>query len=258
MSNDGFSVSVLASGSKGNSLLVQAGDTNVLVDVGISYKKIDKALGNLGLKAQDLSAVFITHEHTDHISGLLNFNKVARVPIFAREKTWYAVPFLREIDRSCCRLLGKNDMIIGALTVRSFSVCHDAAEPVGFNFFYNEQKCTLLTDLGFADSNIKNACRDSDVIVLEANHDLDMLNCGRYPRFLKDRIRGSRGHLSNNDAGFLLGDIAGKKKMKAYLVHLSEENNNPNLAFNTVNDILAAKGLEDSVEIVVPFWQAQV
>ena len=242
-----FKVHVLASGSKGNSILVQAGNTSLLIDAGISSRQIAGKLGQLGVRPDDLSGVFITHEHRDHINGLPVFAKRAQVPIFTREKTWLAMDCIRQIEKSFCRLLPLTEMSIGDIVVKPFFISHDAAEPIGFSFFYKQQKCSLATDLGFVSADVKKALADSDVIILEANHDPKMLNEGRYPRFLKERIRSKHGHLSNIDAGMLLAEIVESKETEVFLAHLSQENNRPTLAYKTVSDILANESKLDKV-----------
>lgn len=249
MLNKHFKVHTLASGSKGNCILLQAGSTSILIDAGISSRQIVGKLGQLGVKPHELSGVFITHEHKDHINGLPVFAKRAQVPIFTREKTWLAMDCIKQIERSFCRLLPLTQMTIGDIIVKPFFISHDAAEPVGFSFFYKKEKCSLATDLGFVSDDVKKVVADSDVLILEANHDLKMLNEGSYPRFLKERIKGKQGHLSNLDAGNLLAQIVDKKLTDVFLAHLSQENNRPTLAKKTVNDILANENKLDKVNL---------
>ncbi len=238
-----FNVHILASGSKGNSLLLRAGNTSILIDAGISARRITAGLAKAGVRPEQLSAILVTHEHNDHVSGLPVFSRRACAPIFTREKTWLSMEGFRSIERSYCRLLPEGDIKIGDITVRPFSVPHDAADPVGFEFFFRESKCSLATDLGFAGSRVKEALSGSGLIILEANHDAKMLSEGGYPRFLQERIRGSRGHLSNMDAGMLLADVVDQPEVEVFLVHLSQENNRPALAEEAVSGFLAKKGL---------------
>lgn len=249
MSN--FKIHILASGSKGNATLIQAGATSFLIDAGISARKIKNGLAKIGLKASELDGIFITHEHTDHINGLPVFARQAGVPVFANEETWFASGCLSRIESRLRRMLPDSMFTVGEISLQTFSIPHDAAAPVGFNFFYKDQKCTLATDLGHADSKIKAALAGSDAIVLEANHDVKLLAQGRYPYYLKQRISGRHGHLSNKDAGELLCDIVGTKPTQIFLAHLSQENNCPSVARNTVADILAQKGLLPKTDIYV-------
>ena len=251
MMANSFQVHVLASGSKGNAVLVRAGKTSILVDAGISSKRLVAGLAKAGVKPGELTGIFVTHEHKDHVAGLPVFSRRAAVPIFAREKTWLAMDCRRLIERSVCRLLPETELRIGDIQLRPFFVSHDAAEPVGFEFFYRDKKCVLATDLGFVDSNVKQALAGSEVVLVESNHDVQLLRDGNYPRFLKERIRGSRGHLSNADTAALLADIVGSDYTEVFLLHLSQENNRPQLAQETVRDLLQARGVWSRVSLQV-------
>ena len=251
MSNDFFRVHVLASGSKGNAVLIGAGRTNILIDAGISARRLNRELGGLGLAARDLAGIFITHEHIDHVRGLSAFVEKSQVQVFAKEETWLALANLHKVRADCRRLLPMRESAVGDLCVRPFAVSHDAAAPVGFNIFYKSRKCSLATDLGFAGGEVKTAVAGSDVFIIEANHDEKMLSGGSYPPALKKRIGGGRGHLSNAQAGQLLAEVCGGKKTEVFLAHLSQENNRPELAQKTVADILAARGAAGSISIRV-------
>lgn len=235
-----FEVAVLASGSKGNATVIKAGNKAFLVDAGISCRRITNALQEYGLHPYDLSGVLITHEHKDHISGLPVLSKKYKLPIFANEKTWQAMELRNEIERSCHRLL-PGTISFGDMKVSSFAISHDAASPVGYSFQYKEEKCTYLTDSGFVNEEIKLATLNSDVIILEANHDEEMLKKGPYPKMLKERILGTRGHLSNTAAGWFLANME-KMPQEVFLAHLSQENNKPELALSTVERILSDAG----------------
>ncbi|MDR3349424.1 MAG: MBL fold metallo-hydrolase [Acidaminococcales bacterium] len=242
MMGDSFRVHVLASGSKGNAVLVGAGRTTIMIDAGISARRLERELGGLGLGARDLAGIFITHEHTDHVKGLPAFAEKSQVQVFAREETWLALEGLRKIPPGCRRLLPMRETAVGDLCVRPFAVSHDAAAPVGFNIFYRSRKCSLATDLGFAGEEVKAALSGSDVFIVEANHDEKMLAGGSYPPAMKKRIGGGKGHLSNTQAGRLLAEVCGGKTTQVFLAHLSRENNRPELAQKTVADILAGRG----------------
>lgn len=247
----GFKVHMIASGSKGNATLLQTGRTCLLIDAGISAKRITAGLKRAGLTPDDLSGVFITHEHSDHINGLPVFSKQSQVSIYANENTWMTAGKLSLVDKRFRRVLPEEGLTIGDITVKSFRLSHDAASPVGFNFFAKGYKCSVATDLGCPTAEVKKALYGSDTIILEANHDLDMLDNGSYPWHLKRRVRGSRGHLSNMDAGFMLSEVMTAKRTQVYLAHLSEENNTPDIARKTVEDILSDKGMLKSADIYV-------
>lgn len=227
-----FKVAVLASGSKGNATIISAGDQTFLIDAGISCKQIVQRMDKAGFKPEDLCGVLLTHEHIDHVAGLPVFNRKYKLPIFANEATWRNFSKRHELDRTSCRLLPRQ-MVSGGMKVTSFAVPHDAAATVGYVFEYADTRCVYLTDVGFITDEVKQATDVSDVMILEANHDIDMLKNGVYPYQLKQRILGTRGHLSNVAAGWLLKQVAHRPK-EVFLAHLSQENNLPSLAYKTV------------------------
>lgn len=248
MSN--FKVHSLASGSTGNATLVQMNDTNILVDAGISCRKITESLKSLDLTPSNLHAIVITHEHTDHVKGLRVWSKKNKTPIFAPENTWMNIQERKEIDRVCCRILPKT-LTIGDITIMPFNISHDAVEPMGFSFYCDQHKCSVVTDIGVISSEVEAALADSDILMLEANHDIDMLKTGSYPFVLKKRILSNQGHLSNWECAKLINRLIEKKSMKIILAHLSEENNLPSLARKTVQDFLTNNDKNDYAEIKI-------
>lgn len=245
-----FRIHALASGSKGNCLLVEAGATKVLVDLGISHRRLCQKLNALDLSLKDISALFITHEHKDHVSGLPTFMKTCDINVFAKENTWRNMPNWRDLRKNYCQKL-RGSVVLGSLRVDPFAISHDAAEPVGFNMYTDNAKCSILTDVGFPGAAVRECIRNADYLVLEANHDLQMLQNGSYPAFLKQRIRSNKGHLSNEDAAWLLNNIAEAKSMKVILAHLSGENNTPEIALNTVRGILKLNNKLDKIKLQV-------
>lgn len=235
-------VHVLASGSTGNSVFLQCGDTRVLIDAGISTRRIKKELESVGHDIAALDAVLITHEHRDHIAGLTTMAKKYRIPMYARPAAWQAMSIRHTLPDDCCHDLG-DKLQLGQVAIEPFPIPHDAADPVGFTLRYGERKCTLATDLGFVTDTVKKALAMSDIMILEANHDVDMLQSGSYPWMLKKRILSNRGHLSNHDSGWTLARLAKPKGSQVFLAHLSQENNCPDLAQRTVCDILSEQGL---------------
>ena len=244
-----FKVTVLASGSKGNSTLIDCGEQKFLVDVGISCKQITDRLKQVSILPEQLGGVLITHEHSDHIKGLPVFTRKYGLPIFANEKTWQNIRYKNELNRSNCRLLPKL-LISGNLKITPFSIPHDAAAPVGYIFETCHSKCTYLTDVGFITDEIRSNVENTDVIVLESNHDEDMVRQGIYPQALKQRILGTKGHLSNISAAWLLAKMS-KLPKEIFLAHLSQENNLPSLALKTVKTVLAAQELGENSKIYV-------
>ncbi len=252
-----FEVHVLASGSKGNAIYIRAGETSLLIDAGISARRITNGLAEIGVKPADVSGVLLTHEHSDHVSGLPVFCRKYGLPVFAKEATWYGLSCRREIAPACCRVLSSG-LNLGELSVEPFSIPHDAADPVGFMLRHGDDKCTVATDVGFVTDTVRAALEGSDVVVLEANHDVNMLKNGSYPRVLQQRILSNRGHLSNADAGWTLAKLPAKPQMDIFLAHLSHENNTPSLAYSTVRDILAAAGRLPDVRLFVTSQERRV
>lgn len=243
-------VHVLASGSTGNATLLKFDHTNILVDAGISARRIQRAMADTGTDVQELDGVLITHEHRDHISGLPTLMKKYHLPVYARPDTWGAMYCRKLLPEENCNIL-EDSFDIGRIKVEPFSISHDASDPVGFNLFQRDIKCSVATDLGFATETVRKALNLSDIMVLEANHDLDMLQKGSYPWYLKRRIMSNRGHLSNNDAGWLLARLSRKNRMGVMLAHLSQENNRPEIAEQTVSGILQEQGCRLGTEVVL-------
>ena len=241
-------VHVLASGSTGNAIFLDFKHTKILVDAGISTRRINNSLAELGTSIEALDGVFITHEHRDHVSGLATMTKKYNVPVYASMNTWSAMYCRELIPAQCCKMLTES-LDIGQIKVEPFSISHDAADPVGFRFFHGSRKCSVVTDLGFVTETVKNAIALSDILVLESNHDIEMLEKGPYPWNLKRRIMGNRGHLSNFDAGWTLARLERKPTMQVFLAHMSQKNNDPELAMHTVSTILTQQGCALDSEI---------
>jgi len=233
----GISVSVLASGSRGNCAVVQTERTRILVDAGISCRETFKRLKGLGEDPHALSAIVITHEHSDHVYGLATLAKRLKVPIFMTGATNYAwAKRLRDEcgDRSNFQRLevfaaGKSFQI-GDIAVAPFTIPHDAADPVGFTFRAEGCKIGFATDLGYLPASVRDHLQGCDVLIVESNHDLEQLRNGPYPWSVKQRVLSRVGHLSNDAlADFFRSDYDGKA---AYIVlaHLSEQNNIPEIA----------------------------
>lgn len=234
-------IHVLASGSTGNATYIEMEDTKLLVDAGISARRIKQSLDKLGAKVEELDGILITHEHRDHVSGLTTLLKKYRLPAYARPDTWQAMYCRAALPAECCRIL-PDSLDVGKIKVEPFAISHDAADPVGFCLYAGSSKVSVATDLGFVTPTVKEALSLSDVVVLEANHDVDMLRNGSYPWSLKKRILSNRGHLANTDAGWTLARLTRKAHTHVFLAHLSQENNRPELAENTVAGIITTQG----------------
>lgn len=234
-----FQVAMLASGSKGNATVIITPEHYFLVDMGLSCRELVNRLKTVHIKPEQLTAIFITHEHIDHVKGLATFSKKYSVPIYASEKTWRAILWKNtSILRNVCHIIATN-VSYNNIKVSSFAIPHDAADPHGYIFedTVTGCKCCYLTDTGFVTDTVRSAVEASEVLVLEANHDTEMLKNGKYPLVLKQRILSTRGHLSNESAGLLLASMKSLPET-VYLAHLSEENNKPQLALETVQQVL--------------------
>ena len=240
-----LSFTILASGSTGNAAVVAANEAAVLVDAGLSLRKIEALMAERNLSGADIDAVLITHEHTDHIRGLGAFVRKYKVPVYANEKTLGALrKELSDLDASLRRVLPTGGVLeIADLRVESYAVSHDAAEPVGYCFFAGGTKLAMATDLGYVSDKVIRRLENADVLVLEANHDVEMLRMGRYPWNVKRRILGDTGHLSNDAAGEALLRLLSGGTRRVYLAHLSLEHNLMDLAKLTVNRILEENGV---------------
>ena len=228
----------IASGSSGNCIYAGTGETHVLVDAGISGKRIESGLNALDLTGRDLDAILVTHEHSDHIQGLGVLARRYHVPLYMTGGTSDALQrngALGNIPEGLiCEICEDVPFEIGDLTVLPFSIPHDAAQPVGYRIGNGSRAVGIATDLGKYTEYIIDHLQDLDAVLLESNHDVNMLQVGRYPYLLKQRILGDRGHLSNDDAGRLLCALLHDNIQAVLLGHLSKENNYEKLAYETV------------------------
>lgn len=228
----------ITSGSSGNCIYVGSGATHLLVDVGISGKRTEQGLNSLGITAKDLDGILITHEHADHISGLGVIARKYGIPIYATPGTIDAIvncSSVGKIDTSLfCEVEADKKLNIKDLTVNPMRISHDAAQPVAYRISYGNKKVGICTDLGVYNDYTVECLKGMDALLIEANHDVKMLQVGPYPYYLKQRILGDRGHLSNENSGRLLSRILHDKLQHIILGHLSKENNLPELAYEAV------------------------
>ncbi len=228
----------IASGSSGNCIYVGSETTHLLVDVGISGKRTEAGLNHLGLKVSELDGILITHEHADHINGLGVIARKYGVPIYATKGTIEAIltsGCAGKIEESLFHEV-REDVKLGIkdLTINPMRISHDAAQPVAYRIAYGNRKVGICTDLGVYNEYTVECLKGMDALLLEANHDVKMLQVGPYPYYLKQRILGERGHLSNENSGRLLCRILHDKLENIILGHLSKENNLPELAYEAV------------------------
>ena len=248
-----FRVCSLFSGSSGNSTYIGTEKTHILVDAGMPGRNIVAGLKEIGIDGRDLKGILITHEHSDHIKSAGTLSRKFNLPIYANEGTWEAMESkIGDVAPNNRRIFYNNmDFYIEDINVQPYEIPHDAADPVGFSLYYQNKKVSITTDLGHTNSNIIKTVMDSDLVILEANHDLDMLKAGPYPMYLKKRILGKKGHLSNEDSGKTLLELIKGRVTHVLLAHLSKQNNYPQLAYQTVVDILESNGVRVGQDILV-------
>ena len=233
----------IASGSNGNCIFISYGDTHVLIDAGISGKRIEAGLNSIQATCADIDALLITHEHSDHVQGAGILSRRYDLPVFATEGTWRAMEKSKSIGEVAPKnkryVYREENLYLNDICIHPFSIPHDAADPVGFSVHGRDCKVVVATDIGHITEDVQRNIQEADLILLESNHDVDMLKNGRYSYPLKKRILGDYGHLSNVTAGELLMQAISKRLKHVILGHLSEENNRPILAYETVANILS-------------------
>lgn len=235
-------VCTLASSSKGNACVVSCKGSMILVDAGLSLKQLTQRISELGSSVGKLEAVLVTHEHADHIKGLPMLASKFSMPIFASRGTSLALRRqFPKLEGRITPFFAGDVFNVGEFRVESFPTSHDSAESVGYVFRTANAKITIATDMGCTNEDAERAVEGADLLLLEANHDVEMLWMGPYPLSLKRRILGKRGHLSNDDSARLALHAAKGGTRRIVLIHLSEENNTPELALETVGTALREK-----------------
>lgn len=228
----------IASSSEGNCIYAGSGEHHFLIDIGISRVRVVEGLASIGVKPEQIDGIFITHEHSDHVKGLAVWMKKNPVPVFATSETFCAIFRSKNapwIPEEYLRAVEPDQQVqVGDTLVVPFSISHDAANPVGYHMTDAEGKIAVATDLGeYTDYTVEHL-KGTNVLLLESNHDINMVEVGKYPYNLKRRILGARGHLSNDNAGRLITEIYHPGLRKVLLGHLSKENNFDELAYQTV------------------------
>ena len=230
----------LSSGSSGNCIYVGTESTGLLVDCGVSGKEILENLKNIGVCTSTIKGILVTHEHSDHTKGIGVISRKLNVPIYANAKTWAGIG--DSIGKISAENIRHFDTGVGfelnELEVKSYSIPHDASDPVGYSFRLGSRKVCIATDLGYFSDEVRENTKGADMVLLEANHDIEMVKVSSYPYFLKRRILSDVGHLSNEAAGLAVLELLNSGVRKVLLGHLSKENNFPELAYQTVKNIL--------------------
>lgn len=243
-------VHTLASGSSGNALLLSHGATRLLVDAGISCRRVTAALAELGLGPADLNAIFITHTHSDHISGMQTLLKRTCCPVFATARTGRGLAYrMAGIEERFQEIILCQPFQISAISVTAFPTSHDAPGSCGYRFDTPEGGVGVLTDTGYVTQEASDILPGVDLAVLEANHDVEMLLSGPYPYYLKERILGDEGHLSNESSARFAVTLAEAGASEIVLAHLSQENNSPATAQTAVETALSAAGLSPLLSV---------
>lgn len=238
--SDNLNISVLASSSSGNVTYIETPEHHVLVDAGMSGKKIKESLESIGKDINTIDSLFVTHEHSDHIKGVGVLARRYGLNVYANEKTWQAMlPKIGKVPDDQINIFEHNKvMSLDDLDVESFAVSHDAADPQFYKFHHNGKDFVILTDTGYVSDRVEQTIKNADGYLFECNHDIEMLRNGMYPWPLKQRILGEKGHLSNDDGAHALMSVLGNNTKQIYLGHLSPENNTKTVAHQAVEKIM--------------------
>ena len=233
--------SVLASGSTGNAIYVATEQQRILLDAGLTGKAMEALLKKIECSPNEIDAILVSHEHSDHIKAVGILARKFNIPVYANEKTWQAMDSLVgkiDTDLKFTFNVGETKSF-GNIEIESFGVSHDAVEPMFYVFHHQGRKLSVMTDTGYVSDRMKGTIKHSDVFIFESNHDTNMLRMGKYPWSVKRRILSDVGHVSNEDAAIALAEVIGDKHTRVYLAHLSKDNNMKDLARLTVEQTLA-------------------
>ena len=243
----------LCSGSSGNASFLEAGGLRVLIDAGMTGKRITELLHGIDIQAHTIDAILVTHEHSDHIAGVGVLSRKYGIPVYADAECFERMlPMIGGLPASNMRVFEPDrEFYIKTLRVLPFSIPHDCVRPVGYALSAGGRKVCVMTDVGHVSARMLDAAADSDLLLIEANHDVDMLRAGSYPYPLKQRILGGSGHLSNEDCGLALAKLYERNVRSAILGHLSNENNTPELAMVTVRTVLEEAGIPEDWFVTV-------
>lgn len=249
----------LFSSSSGNSMYIGCGEDAILVDIGVSAKRTEIALNGIGVAPDSIKAVFVTHEHSDHVNGVRVFAKKHHAKVYGSEGTLKALLNANKLDGVECEVLPENGMDLNSLYVKSFRTSHDASESCGYVIDTPDgRKIAVCTDLGFVSEEVEKAVLGCDLVLLESNHDIRMLENGPYPYPLKQRIKSNKGHLSNESSSVFAKKLIESGTTRLILGHLSKENNFPELAYQTTLAALNEAGAKEDSDFILkvarPEW----
>ncbi|MGO4928066.1 MBL fold metallo-hydrolase [Fundicoccus sp. Sow4_D5] len=237
---DQLSFSILASGSSGNCTYIETSGQKIIVDAGLSGKKVQGLLAQIDRKMDDIDAIFVTHEHSDHVQGVGILSRKFNLPVYANKETWLAmdknIGIVKEENR---RYVQPDEMLsLGDLDIMTYSVSHDAISPQFYAFQKGKKQFVMLTDTGYVSQKLRSLLVNANAYLIESNHEIEMLRYGKYPWSLKQRILSDKGHLSNEDGALAMIDLIGENTSDVYLGHLSRDNNTKQLAMHAMEDIL--------------------
>ncbi len=243
----------LASGSKGNCTLVETDKLKILIDAGLCLRELENRLRLAGVNPQDINAIFISHEHSDHIKGVASFSKKYGTKIIANINEWHILEQkLLGVNDKNKIYFENNNFKIADLEVDAFSLSHDSNSCYGYSFTNDGNKMSIATDLGFCPKSVIDNLKGSRLLILEANHDVGTLNNNpNYPMYLKKRILSNKGHLNNTASSEVIKQLVGCGLEQVVLAHLSEENNSPSLAFNSVKQELSKSGIIEGTHLFI-------
>lgn len=228
-------LAVLGSGSAGNCSYIEIGGKKILVDVGYSVKKIREKLKTINQELEDIDAIFITHDHSDHMKSVGVISRRLDIPIYIHKNSLLQMQRKQDnINTDNIILLNDRKIYLDNVLIENFDVMHDSAHNLGYTFNYENEKLSYVTDIGKITNIVKKACMDSDFIAFESNYDIDMLLQGTYSWSLKNRVKSNVGHISNDESSNFLSSISNNRLREIFLLHLSGENNTEDLAYNTL------------------------
>lgn len=237
---DSLQFSILASGSSGNCTYLESSTTRLMIDAGLSGKKIEVLLGQIGRQACDLDGILVTHEHKDHVHGVGVLSRKYKLPVYANRRTWSVMEkLIGIIDEDLKRYIEPNTLTtIGDIDIETFEVSHDAIQPQFYAFQKANKQFVMLTDTGYVSDRLRSQLKNASAYLIESNHEIEMLRYGKYPWSLKRRILSDKGHLSNEDGALAMTDLIGKDTKSIYLGHLSQDNNTKEIAMSSFSDTL--------------------